>query len=110
MRTGPRFNHACSEVDSKIHRQFRSAHEGHRAHAGLDPSRASTGVIWCTERAIEHGFHDNPSAWAYDTYFSPHLVNMLLTLIFEEISDKVLLKLTMILKAALNDRRPLIFP
>lgn len=54
----------CSEVDSKIHRQFRSAHEGHRAHAGLDPSRASTGVVWCTERANEHGFSDDPSSWA----------------------------------------------
>ncbi|MCJ1348170.1 hypothetical protein MMC31_006401, partial [Peltigera leucophlebia] len=53
-----------SEIDSKIHRQFRSAHEGHRAHAGLDPSRASTGVVWCTERANEHGFSDDPSSWA----------------------------------------------
>jgi hypothetical protein len=51
------------ESNSKIHRQFRSAHEGHRAHAGLDPTRASTGVVWCTERAYEHGFLDNPSEW-----------------------------------------------
>lgn len=53
-----------SEVSSKIHRQFRNAHEGHQSHAGLDPSRASTGVVWCTERANEHGFADNPTAWA----------------------------------------------
>lgn len=53
-----------SEVSSKIHRQFRNAHEGHRPHAGLDPSRASTGVVWCTERANEHGFSDNPTLWA----------------------------------------------
>lgn len=44
------------ELTSKIHRQFRNAHEGHRPHAGLDPSRASTGVVWTTERAYEHGF------------------------------------------------------
>lgn len=55
---------SLSELNSKIHRQFRSAHEGHRPHAGLDPSRASTGVVWCTERANEHGFSDNPSKWA----------------------------------------------
>ncbi len=57
--------HACSsELKSKIHRQFRSAHEGHRPHAGLDPSRASTGVVWCTERAVEHGFAEDPASWA----------------------------------------------
>lgn len=33
-------------------------------HAGLDASRASTGVVWCTERAIEYGFFDEPEAWA----------------------------------------------
>ena len=55
---------APSELNSKIHRQFRNAHEGHRPHAGLDPSRASTGVVWCTERANEHGFADAPSSWA----------------------------------------------
>lgn len=33
------------ETNSKIHRQFRNAHEGHRSHAGLDPTRASTGVV-----------------------------------------------------------------
>ncbi|KAL8849765.1 MAG: hypothetical protein Q9221_005248 [Calogaya cf. arnoldii] len=55
---------SSAESSSKIHRQFRSAHEGHRPHAGLDPSRASTGVVWCTERANEHGFQDDPAAWA----------------------------------------------
>lgn len=52
------------ETNSKIHRQFRNAHEGHKSHAGLDPTRASTGVIWCTERAYEHGFLENPDEWA----------------------------------------------
>ena len=52
------------EFTSKIHRQFRAAHEGHRSHAGLDPTRASTGVIWCTERAYELGFADEPEKWA----------------------------------------------
>jgi aspartate/methionine/tyrosine aminotransferase len=52
------------ETNSKIHRQFRNAHEGHRPHAGLDPTRASTGVVWCTERAYEHGFLDEPEKWA----------------------------------------------
>ncbi|GMG08124.1 unnamed protein product [Aspergillus oryzae] len=37
---------------------------GHRPHAGLDASRASTGVVWCTERATEHGYAENPSEWA----------------------------------------------
>jgi len=32
--------------------------------AGLDPSRASTGVVWTTERAYEHGFLENPEEWA----------------------------------------------
>jgi hypothetical protein len=53
-----------TETNSKIHRQFRNAHEGHKSHAGLDPTRASTGVIWCTERAYEHGFLENPDEWA----------------------------------------------
>lgn len=53
-----------TETNSKIHRQFRNAHEGHKSHAGLDPTRASTGVIWCTERAYEHGFLDEPEKWA----------------------------------------------
>ncbi|KAL9129767.1 MAG: hypothetical protein Q9217_001879 [Psora testacea] len=55
---------SANELNSKVHRQFRNAHEGHRPHAGLDPSRASTGVVWCTDRANEHGFSDAPSAWA----------------------------------------------
>ncbi len=38
--------------------------QGHRHHAGLDPTRASTGVVWTTERAYEHGFLDDPDAWA----------------------------------------------
>lgn len=53
-----------AETNSKIHRQFRNAHEGHRPHAGLDPTRASTGVVWCTERAYEHGFLEAPEKWA----------------------------------------------
>ncbi|KAK4545900.1 hypothetical protein LTR36_002464 [Oleoguttula mirabilis] len=53
-----------NEKNSDIHRQFREAHEGHKAHAGLDPSRASTGVVWTTERAYEHGFLENPKDWA----------------------------------------------
>jgi hypothetical protein len=52
------------ELNSAIHRQFREAHDGHKPHAGLDPSRASTGVVWTTERAYEHGFLDDPSKWA----------------------------------------------
>ncbi|MCJ1311632.1 hypothetical protein MMC25_005305 [Agyrium rufum] len=55
---------SANELNSKIHRQFRAAHEGHKAHAGLDPSRASTGVVWTTERAYEHGFLEDPSSWA----------------------------------------------
>ncbi|KAF2842089.1 PLP-dependent transferase [Patellaria atrata CBS 101060] len=53
-----------NERSSEIHRQFRGYHEGHKPHAGLDPSRASTGVVWCSERAYEHGYMDDPSAWA----------------------------------------------
>ncbi|KAF2153905.1 PLP-dependent transferase [Myriangium duriaei CBS 260.36] len=53
-----------SELSSEIHRQFRTAHEGHKPHAGLDPSRASTGVVWTSERAYEHGFLDEPHLWA----------------------------------------------
>jgi aspartate/methionine/tyrosine aminotransferase len=52
------------EQRSETHRQFRTAHEGHRPHAGLDASRASTGVVWCTERATEHGYAEDPSSWA----------------------------------------------
>lgn len=33
-------------------------------HAGLDASRSSTGVVWCTERASEYGFLEEPDAWA----------------------------------------------
>ncbi|KAK7977491.1 hypothetical protein PG984_005891 [Apiospora sp. TS-2023a] len=55
---------SSSETSSKIHRQFRAAHEGHLPHAGLDASRASTGVVWCTERASEHGFLEAPHEWA----------------------------------------------
>jgi hypothetical protein len=33
-------------------------------HAGLDATRSSTGVVWCTERANEYGFQDEPDAWA----------------------------------------------
>ncbi|GAD97077.1 aminotransferase, classes I and II, putative [Paecilomyces variotii No. 5] len=53
-----------NEKKSEIHRQFRDAHEGHRPHAGLDASRTSTGVVWCTERASEHGYLEDPSSWA----------------------------------------------
>lgn len=52
------------EKGSDMHKEFRNAHEGHKPHAGLDPSRASTGVVWTTERAYEHGFLDNPGEWA----------------------------------------------
>lgn len=57
-------NPTCSELRSETHRQFRAAHEGHRPHAGLDPSRVSTGVVWCTEQASEHGYSEDPSSWA----------------------------------------------
>lgn len=59
LTPGPR-----SELTSKIHRQFRQSHEGHKPHAGLDPTRASTGVVWTSERAYEHGFLENPNDWA----------------------------------------------
>ena len=52
------------ELQSEIHKQFREAHAGHKPHAGLDPSRASTGVVWCTERAYEAGLLDDPAGWA----------------------------------------------
>ncbi|KAF2744662.1 aminotransferase [Sporormia fimetaria CBS 119925] len=57
-------NLSPSELDSPVHKHFRESHAGHRAHAGLDPTRASTGVVWTTERANEHGFADDPSSWA----------------------------------------------
>jgi aspartate/methionine/tyrosine aminotransferase len=47
-----------------VHTDFRNAHEGHLPHAGLDASRSSTGVIWCTERAGEFGYFDEPDEWA----------------------------------------------
>ncbi|KAF2724759.1 PLP-dependent transferase [Polychaeton citri CBS 116435] len=53
-----------NELNSQIHMQFRESHEGHKPHAGLDPSRASTGVVWTTERAYEKGFLKDPTAWA----------------------------------------------
>lgn len=52
------------EQQSKVHREFREAHEGHRPHAGLDPTRGSTGVVWTSERAYEHGFLEDPGSWA----------------------------------------------
>ena len=52
------------ETSSKVHREFRTAHEGHLPHAGLDASRASTGVVWCTEQAAEHGYFEEPDLWA----------------------------------------------
>ncbi|CEJ80011.1 Putative Aminotransferase, class i/classii [[Torrubiella] hemipterigena] len=55
---------SSNEVQSSVHRQFRNAHEGHLPHAGLDASRASTGVVWCTERAAEFGFFEDQDAWA----------------------------------------------
>ncbi|KAJ2904969.1 aminotransferase class i and ii [Zalerion maritima] len=53
-----------NEERSKIHKEFRAAHEGHLPHAGLDASRSSTGVIWCSERAAEYGFLEHPEEWA----------------------------------------------
>lgn len=53
-----------TEINSAVHLQFRQAHEGHKPHAGLDPARASTGVVWTTERAYERGYGDDPHAWA----------------------------------------------
>ena len=58
------YHYVRTEMNSTIHRQFRDAHQGHKPHAGLDPSRASTGVVWTTERAYEYGYLDNPNAWA----------------------------------------------
>lgn len=55
---------ADTEYASEIHRQFREAHEGNKPHAGLDASRASTGVVWCTERAMEAGYSDTNPDWA----------------------------------------------
>jgi len=55
---------SASESASSVHRKFRQAHDGHRPHTGLDPTRASTGVVWTTDRAYEHGFLDDPKSWA----------------------------------------------
>ncbi|KIX02932.1 uncharacterized protein Z518_06482 [Rhinocladiella mackenziei CBS 650.93] len=61
---GRRFSlHPEDERSSSPHRALR-AHPSHKAHAGLDTTRASTGVIWCTEQASKHGFLDEPHKWA----------------------------------------------
>ena len=52
------------ELGSSIHRQFRQSHEGHKPHAGLDATRASTGVVWTSEQAYKHGFLEHPEQWA----------------------------------------------
>src|SRR4051812_35311264 len=52
------------ELNSAIHLQFRECHEGHKPHAGLDPTRASTGVVWTSERAYERGYLEHPEQWA----------------------------------------------
>lgn len=64
VSTATKANISPKELQSKVHRQFRNAHEGHLPHAGLDASRSSTGVVWCTERAAEYGFLEEPEAWA----------------------------------------------
>lgn len=56
--------HDLTELNSAIHRQFREAHAGHKPHAGLDPSRASTGVVWTSERAGERGYWEHQEEWA----------------------------------------------
>ena len=52
------------ELNSEIHKQFRECHDGHKPHAGLDPTRASTGVVWTSERAYERGYFNEPEKWA----------------------------------------------
>jgi hypothetical protein len=52
------------EYMSRIHRQFRNAHESHRSHAGLDPTLATPGAAWCTEQAHEYGLEEEPEYWA----------------------------------------------
>ncbi|RDA93823.1 hypothetical protein CP533_6346 [Ophiocordyceps camponoti-saundersi (nom. inval.)] len=64
MRRFSNVEPSMNEIQSKVHRQFRNAHEGHMPHAGLDASRSSTGVVWCTERASEYGYSEEPDAWA----------------------------------------------
>lgn len=58
------FADGCVELGSSIHRQFRQSHEGHKPHAGLDATRASTGVVWTSEQAYKHGFLEHPEEWA----------------------------------------------
>ncbi|KAF4301776.1 Aminotransferase class I/classII [Botryosphaeria dothidea] len=53
-----------SELNSQAHRQFRNYHAGHKVHAGLDATRASTGVVWTSERAYEKGYLEDPESWA----------------------------------------------
>ncbi|KAI5777523.1 pyridoxal phosphate-dependent transferase [Geopyxis carbonaria] len=54
-----------TERRSTPHIRFREAQNTKpvHKHPGLDPSRASTGVVWTTERAYEYGFLDNPEEW-----------------------------------------------
>lgn len=53
----------AQEQESTPHLKLRD-HPSHRPHAGLDTSRASTGVVWTTEQASQHGFQDDPTSWA----------------------------------------------
>ncbi|KAF8243107.1 PLP-dependent transferase [Wilcoxina mikolae CBS 423.85] len=54
-----------TERRSTPHIRFREAHTAkpQHKHPGLDPSKASTGVVWTTERAYEAGFLDCPEEW-----------------------------------------------
>lgn len=52
-----------NEKASTPHLNLRE-HPAHKPHAGLDTTRGSTGVIWCTEQASQHGFADKPEEWA----------------------------------------------
>lgn len=54
---------SSNEQSSSIHLKLRS-HPAHKPHAGLDSTRSSTGVIWCTEQASQHGFVEHPNEWA----------------------------------------------
>ncbi|KAK5078589.1 hypothetical protein LTR64_002997 [Lithohypha guttulata] len=55
---------SANELASPVHTEFR-AHPGHKAvHAGLDQTRSSTGVVWCTEQAQKYGFAEHPEQWA----------------------------------------------
>jgi aspartate/methionine/tyrosine aminotransferase len=53
----------AQEQASTPHLNLRS-HPSHKPHAGLDTSRASTGVVWTTEQASQHGFLEDPTSWA----------------------------------------------